>query len=53
MDYLKEWLEDKIKKYENVSFIRSDSSPAIAYQLGRYDALIEIKDLLDRHGNNT
>jgi len=52
MDYLKEWLEDKIKRYENISFENADSSPGMAYELGRYDSLIEIMDLLDKYGSN-
>jgi len=52
MNYLKEWVEDRIKKYDNVSFEKSDSVADMAYELGRYDALIEIKGLLDKYGNN-
>jgi hypothetical protein len=62
MDDLKEWLEDRIKKYES-AFEAQDISPDImfeyaglrpgtTYELGRYDALIEIRGLLKRHGIN-
>jgi hypothetical protein len=48
MDYLKDWLRNKIEKYESVPdlFEDADSTPSVAYELGRYDSLIEIRDLL-------
>jgi len=52
MDRLKEWVEDKVKIYKNVSFRNADSSPGMAYELGRYDCLIEMLDLLEKYGTN-
>ena len=62
MNYLKEWLEDRIEKYEEAfkdADINTDMlyeyaglDPETLYELGRYDALIEIMDLLEKYGIN-
>ena len=45
MDALKDWLENRIKIYKEQPnlFADADSIPSVAYELGRYDSLIEIQ----------